>query len=936
MLPWRGTVGSERISGISELIFRPWLRKLGAIANTNVMARTKKESALTLHDRLSQLTIEQAEKLLGAEGKRLISQGGRIDVDPDAYVRLTEGSFRFTHPLDRSIVTVRTGDNRRLGLAIRCSDCNSACKHMGAALAFLLEEKLLLGLAAAPPERVPIESLSEGELIAEALREREERAGAETMRIRSQDVSTPWADYVVTSANSGKSYRVALRGWEPGESYCSCPDFRKNTLGTCKHIFKVIARCQKKFSAKKRARRWAPDRVLVSVAYGREVKLRVEIPADLPPAAKRIVGRFAKAGFDDGPTARRLLAALQKLERSGLETIIYPDAEEFIARILHQHRVSERMAGIRSDLKNHPLRRELLDTELLPYQLDGIAFATAAGRSILADDMGLGKTIQGIGVAEMLAAESGIGKVLVICPASLKSQWASEITRFSGRSFQLVAGPSTERAEQYCNDAFFTICNYEQVLRDLTAIEQTPWDLIILDEAQRIKNWQAKTSATVKSLRSPYALVLTGTPLENRLDELFSIIEFIDDRRLGPAFRFFNRHRIIDEKGKVLGYKNLASLRETLEPLMLRRTRASVLGDLPARTTEVVRIEPTAEQLALDNAQMLVVASIVRKKYLTEMDLRRLQKALLLARMGADSTYLVDKEPPGYSTKVERLRELLAQLAEEPDRKIVIFSEWTTMLNLIEAELSAVGLRWVRLDGSVPQKKRQKLVNEFQNDPGCRVFIATNAGSTGLNLQAANTVINVDLPWNPALLEQRIGRAHRMGQERKVHVYILVTTGTIEERLLTTLSAKHELANAVLDSDSDIDKVDMQSGMEELKRRLEVLLGAKSEAPLDVSEQDRTTAEAERVTRRQEEVAAAGGQLLSAAFSFLAQMLPPVENGAGEGAVADDPIAAHIRKSLGQCLESGADGKPRLTVTLPDASALEGLVQTLSRLVPRP
>jgi superfamily II DNA or RNA helicase len=894
------------------------------------MTRTKKESALNLHDRLSQLTIEQAENLLGTEGRRLIIQGGKIKPDPDLHTFLEAERFRFIHPIDGARVTVTADAAMRHGLRVHCSDCTDACEHSGTALAFLLEEKVILGLAAPPPERVPVESLNEKDLVAQALRERRERADAENMRIRSLDASTPWADYLVTSANSGKTYRVALRGWEPGQSFCSCPDFRKNTLGTCKHILKVIARCEKKFSATVRAQAWKPDRVLVSVAYGRETFLRVEIPEDLPAKDRRILVPFTKAGFDDGPTALKLLAALQRIERAGHETLVYPDAEEFIARVLHQHHVTERMAAIRRNLKKHPLRRGLLGIELLPYQLDGIAFAAGAGRAILADDMGLGKTIQGIGTAEMLARESGISKVLVICPASLKSQWANEIKRFCGRSCQIVAGPSDERAAQYAGESFFTVCNYEQVLRDLTAIEATPWDLIILDEAQRIKNWEAKTSATIKSLRSPYALVLTGTPLENRLDELFSVIEFIDDRRLGPAFRFFNRHRVIDEKGKVLGYKNLESLRATLKPIMLRRTRTGVLGDLPPRTTEIVRIEPTGEQAALDHAQMLVVASIVRKKFLTEMDLRRMQKALLSARMGADSTYLVDKEAPGFSSKLERLRELLAQLAEEPDRKIVLFSEWTTMLDLIEHELEALGLRRVRLDGSVPQKKRQQLVNEFQTDPECRLFITTNAGSTGLNLQAANTVINVDLPWNPALLEQRIGRAHRMGQKRHVHVYILVTTETIEERLLATLSAKHELANAVLDPDSDIDKVDMASGIEELKRRLEVLLGAKSEAPLDQSAQNRTAAEAEEVTRRRERVAEAGGQLLGAAFGFLAEMLP------GREAAPDDAAAATIRASLAQCLETGDDGKPKLTVTLPDAGVLEGIVQALARLMPPP
>jgi len=157
--------------------------------------------------------------------------------------------------------------------------------------------------------------------------------------------------------------------------------------------------------------------------------------------------------------------------------------------------------------------------------------------------------------------------------------------------------------------------------------------------------------------------------------------------------------------------------------------------------------------------------------------------------------------------------ELLEELAAENDRKIVIFSEWTTMLTLIERQIKPLKLDCVRLDGSVPQKKRQQLVHQFPRDPTCRVFLTTNAGSMGLNLQAANTVINVDLPSNPAILEQRIARAHRMGQKNPVQVYLLMSEGTIEEKLLATLSAKHDLALAALDMESNVREVAPASGI---------------------------------------------------------------------------------------------------------------------------
>jgi superfamily II DNA/RNA helicase len=227
----------------------------------------------------------------------------------------------------------------------------------------------------------------------------------------------------------------------------------------------------------------------------------------------------------------------------------------------------------------------------------------------------------------------------------------------------------------------------------------------------------------------------------------------------------------------------------------------------------------------------------------------------------------------------------------------------------------------------VPQKKRQGLIHQFQNDPDCKLFIATNAGSTGLNLQAANTVINIDLPWNPAVLEQRISRAHRMGQKQPVQVFLLVTKDTLEENLLATLSAKHELALAVLDPESDADEVDMAAGMEELKRRLEILLGEKPDAAEDESMKDRVEKEA-RVLARKEKIATAGGQLVGAAFALIGEMFSG-DDEAGEIAQLTDVIKAQ----LGDCLEKEEDGSLKMTVSIPDVTFLDNMARSLARLV---
>jgi len=892
-------------------------------------AVVKKSSHLTLKDRLSRLTYTTACKLLGEEGAALIREGGKYEIDVNEQVFLGNDLFRVRFPSFRpgeraAVVTITLMGSARKRLHWNCTACETACAHAGATFSLILEEKMALGLAAPPVEREPIESLSEEELVAQALAERGERARTERMTLRSTDPSQPWTDYTITSAVSGKTYRLALRGEKRGRSYCSCPDFRTNTLGTCKHIMHALEKVKRRFPAAKRRKPYRRENMSVHVDYGERMALRVGLPDKLKPNADGVIGPIRDVPIDN---VHDLIRRIDKLERLGQQVTVYPDAEEYIQQTLFLERIHGLVDAIRRDPAKHPLRQSLLDVELLPYQLDGIAFAVGAGRAVLADDMGLGKTIQGIGVAELLAREADIHKVLVICPASLKSQWRNEIHKFCERDCQLVIGSAQARAEQYDNEAFFTICNYEQVLRDYLAIECVKWDLIVLDEAQRIKNWEAKTSNIVKSLKSPFALVLSGTPLENRLGELYSVVQFIDDRRLAPAFRFFNRHRVVDEKGKVLGYKNLSELRQNLKPVLLRRTRESVMSQLPPRSTEIVRIPPTDEQAVLHGAHMRVVSSIIHKKYLTEMDLLRLRQALLMCRMSANSTFLVDKQTPAYSSKLETLDDLLDRLFQEDQRKVVLFSEWTTMLNLSEQVLKKQGLHYVRLDGSVPQKKRQQLVHEFQHDPECKLFITTNAGSTGLNLQAANTVINVDLPWNPAVLEQRIGRAHRMGQKRPVQVFILMTEETIEEKLLGTLSAKRELFLAALDADSDIDRVDLASSMEELKRRLEVLLGARPEAAVDESEKAKREREAEVLARR-EKVSAAGGQLLTAAFQFIGELIPQEQE-----TPATKQLATDLKTRLAECVDEPESGPPKLTITLPDESALDNLAESLARLL---
>ena len=439
----------------------------------------------------------------------------------------------------------------------------------------------------------------------------------------------------------------------------------------------------------------------------------------------------------------------------------------------------------------------------MPYQERGAIFAACRGRVVLADDMGLGKTVQALAAADMLRRRRGIQRVLVVAPASVKYQWKTEIDRFSELSAQVIEGLLPRRRELYSSPKFFNLSSYELVLKDIRYMHELAPDLIILDEAQRIRNWTTATARTIKQLKSRYAFVLTGTPLENKLEELFSVVEFIDGRRLGPAFRFLHEHRTEDENGKLIGYRGLDRIHDQLAPILLRRTRQEVLKDLPKRTDQILHVALTPQQAEPYWEQNDILAGLMRKwerqGWLSEIDQKRVLCCLQNMRMLCNSTFLFDKQT-NHSPKLAEFCEIVRELAIEEGRKVVVFSEYERMTYLAGKELEKLGIGFVSLHGSVPSRNRGALMEKFRRDADCRVFLSTDAGGVGLNLQAASAVVNFEPPWNPARLEQRIGRVHRLGQAHPVHVVHLLTKDTIEERVWETLKLKKSLFAGVFDS----------------------------------------------------------------------------------------------------------------------------------------
>jgi superfamily II DNA or RNA helicase len=691
-----------------------------------------------------------------------------------------------------------------------------------------------------------------------------------------------------------RPYRSLLASIHPLRGSCDCADFLRSSLGLCKHLLVILGDVALRDRGFRRSKgswspgpgkallAWDPLRPLSgagdslerlwlvkggengAVAHscarlehkwftrdrGGESRLRFahsDEPATRLGLVRDLLGSLAGNGAG-GLVAEPAAQALLKAERQRLEL------------------VAANLAGFGS------LRAALrgLKRKLYPYQLEGVERFLASGRLLLADDMGLGKTAQAIAACHALLVTGRVERGLVIVPASLKPQWLREWQFFTDASVAVVEGPPGERKRTYrSRSGGFLIVNYEQVLRDLDLMRAFEPSIIVLDEAQRIKNWATRTAMTVKTLKPRFRLVLTGTPMENRLDELASLLDFLDDPALEPKWRLAPWHSTqADGKREVVGARDLGTLRTRLRASMLRRVRSEVLKQLPERTDTVVPVEFTdAQRVEHDalNQPIAQLAATARRRPLTQTEFLRLMSLLTTQRVIANgiAQYQFERVWDGISRvarpdeallrslstpKLAELRQIVAQVAVEQGRKIVVFSQWRRMLRLAHwavADLLAdAGLRAVFFTGEEGQRQRTRNIVDFHDERAARMLFATDAGGVGLNLQrAASCCINLELPWNPAVLEQRVGRIHRLGQKRPIDVYNLVTESSIEAKIGGLVADKKALFAGLFDGTSDEVRFDRSASflgqLSKITEAAPVLIANDPEQELDALSDDR-------------------------------------------------------------------------------------------------
>jgi SNF2 family DNA or RNA helicase len=452
---------------------------------------------------------------------------------------------------------------------------------------------------------------------------------------------------------------------------------------------------------------------------------------------------------------------------------------------------------------------------------------------LLADEMGLGKTLQAIGAAMFLKAYNGAKKALIVTPASLKFNWPLEIEKFTDEKYVVIDGTPEERVAQWLrDDVFFYVVNFELLLEDLfggrkfkekkgeseedrqrrfdrhekisakakqrrgilTEVRNRVWDIMAVDEAQAIKHHSSSRTQNIRDLNAKCRMALTGTPMDGRLEELHSLMQFVAPGLLMSKTRFFQRYVETDFWGKVTGYKRISEVSQRIQPFFLRRLKRDVLKDLPDKVYENRLVSLTPEECK-------IYKSLAAKGHeATEDELAVV--AIIRCKQFCNWPSMVD-DTCKTTSKMDAFRDVLDEVVLQNGHKALIFSQYKEMLNIIVVELDKMGIKYLRIDGDTEPIERASMQKQFNEDKTIDVMIGTEAMSAGLNFQSADYVLNYDDNWSPAIMAQREDRAHRQGQRNVVTVVNFVCRDTIEERIRGVIYAKNRITAQVLGDDTD-------------------------------------------------------------------------------------------------------------------------------------
>jgi SNF2 family DNA or RNA helicase len=635
-----------------------------------------------------------------------------------------------------------------------------------------------------------------------------------------------------------RSYKITFHDYKREIGYCTCPDFTSNKLGTCKHLMWSFAHLKKH-----------PEQLR---SLGNEYPF-VEVYLD--PLNHYQISWFYPGRIPDPEISSLLFKFFGK-------SMVYPDsrlkffldflksAEQFKQLLIRPEVYHKVESAFNVEMLQRLRQSKQLDyskmkVKLFRFQREGVEFATFREGAIIADEIGLGKSYQAIASAVFKKEIFDFNRTLVICPATLVDQWKQLIHTITDEGASVVKGAASDRESIYQNGTdYFLITNYEKISKDKAILDEYPPDFVILDEAHRIKNYETQTSFLIKSLKRKHVLALTGTPVDRKLTDLYSVAGLVSPQLLAPLWEFSQNHYYFDpdHANKITGYFNLDLLRDKLSSVLLRRDKNLVKDQLPEVTEINFPVEMSPVQWKMQSVFVENLKEIMDKKFLSPFDWQKIFQLLAKMRMLCDSTILLG-EDKNVSPKLDELRELLLGKLDLKNsrRKVVVFSEWVKMNHQISKMLRDNEIGFVELHGSVAVDKRKDLIDRFLKSEDCQVFVSTETGGSGLNLQVADTIINFDLPLSALKKEQRLGRIDRLGQH-STHLTIInmMMKDSIESGIASGFSLKENimenLVNAQPDQQLDLTaSSDLMDGLQEIVESIEQGNSVKSDHELKLN-----------------------------------------------------------------------------------------------------
>lgn len=658
------------------------------------------------------------------------------------------------------------------------------CRHRTAALMQLHE---LIKLDIDPVPEAGIKYTREG-MIKRVTDERRKKALRAKYTIQYAD--NIFGEHLLIN-EKGMEYLLTFRDLKNQTGYCSCPDYRTNKLGTCKHLMFAFNHLQKKLVIDQSNPPVYPfiEVFLNPLSHN---KITWYYPDKLyGEVAELFYKYFGNKNYMDDDDAEKLLGFFNNLDRFR-QILVRPEVYDKVKNI------SELKTLQRAEQEN-PLDFSGFKTNLLPYQKEGVRFATFRKGAVIADELGLGKTIQAIATALYKKEILGFGSTLVICPGTLKKQWVEEIINLTHEKPLLIEGSPDDRKQQYFStDHFFKVVSYETVLRDKGLVSELDVDFIILDEAQRLRDYASKTSSTIKSIQRKHTLVLTGTPIESELIELYSIVLFVDPELLAPLWEFSYEHCYFDSQTQntIVGYYNLSGLKQRLRPVLIRRKRKDVIKQLPNLDQVDVPVKLTSAQKKLHIRFAREIIQVLEKKIVSSYDLQRVFKLISNLRMVANAAFLVDKSA-GFSPKIDELKHLLLSKIhiQKNNHRVAVFTEWKEMQNMISRMLTINKLPYFEVPAN-PKKINLEELSKFQ------ILLAGPDSVKFPDSSYPDIFVNMEAPKSA---RERNGRFGKIDELNKTDCHFtiinLIAENALEAKINDGLEIEFNLADKLFGAD---------------------------------------------------------------------------------------------------------------------------------------